>query len=195
MAVEDALKSDSTLLMLREKYIQAQARERKARGMAAGPGDLAWVETKRALEAIKKQYNELVARKRPQIQKQMQLMMAGDGERLVRDAQDQVEKLTARQDMLKKKLAELKIESREAVKAADRDNLDIKLGEQELNYIHGIMEQVQRSLQATELDAQVNTNKVHTTLAFISRQYTTNNGPKLMMAAPGRCCWRCWGCS
>jgi len=184
LAVADALKSDQLVASLAERYSQALAREAKARRMIRNPGDPALVDARKALEAVKGQYRETVAQKKPLLRKQLQGIISGDTEQKLRDAEEQVAMIRVRQEALTKNLKAMKILSKEAIQAEHRDTLEVDLAKQEMAYIRTVMEKVQGNLQATELDAQLNTNKVHIVPAIPSNQPSTNNRTKLMAATP-----------
>ncbi len=184
LAVDDALKADPTVTLLGEKWTQALARLSRAKSLSRRPGDPATVEAKRSLESVKGEYRELVARKKPVIRKQMQSLVAGDTERQVRDAEEQVAMLKIRQEGLTKRLKTMRVLSKEVAQAEQRDTLEVDLAKQEMSYIRAVMEKVQSNLQATELDAQLNANKVHIVPAIPSRQPSSNHRVKLMAATP-----------
>lgn len=183
-AVEEAVHSDPAVMALSDRYAAASAKWERARKIVTKMSDPAVVESRKVADSLREEGRALIARKRAAFRKQLQGRIAGEGDRELKEAEDAVEALRTRQETLAKRLKDMKVQRNAEAKLADRDNLEIKLAEQELSYIRGVMETVERNLQAAQLDAEIRTNKVHVILAEVSNMPSTDNSKKLMAAAP-----------
>ena len=182
-AIDEALKADMAVSSINDQYARAQARVKNAEGLVKG-NDPSLTAARKARDELREEGRALIASRRASLRKRMEAQVAAEGDEKLHAAEARARALRGRQAALDKRLKAMKVERIAAAKVNERDNLEIELAKQDLAYIRGVMEQVEHNLQASKLDAEVRTNKVHVIKAIPSYLPTADNAKKLMVAAP-----------